>query len=116
MTGRIVNAYINNMNKGHMVEHYGDLLDTSEALLEGLKLETAEEVCRMMEKAQLSRAQLARVMGVSKAHVTQMLSGSRNFTLESLAKIAWHCGYDLHFRAIRHTRKALSILPGRRKK
>ena len=91
------------MKKGYMLEHYGALLDSPEALLEGLKLETAEEVCRMMEKARLSRAELARLMGVSKAHVTQMLSGSRNFTLESLAKIAWHCGYDLHFRAVRHT-------------
>jgi transcriptional regulator with XRE-family HTH domain len=79
-------------SRGYMIEHYGHLLDTPEAMAEGLTLDATEALCEMMEEAKLSRADLAKKMGVSKAYITQLLSGSRNMTLQTLATAAFHCG------------------------
>jgi len=55
---------------------------------EGLKLEFAEEVGRLMEAKKMSRADLARKLGTSPAYVTRILRWTANLTLESMAKIA----------------------------
>ena len=55
---------------------------------EGLKLDFAEEVGRLMEERNMSRADLARKLGTSPAYVTRILRWTANLTLESMAKIA----------------------------
>ena len=51
----------------------------------------AEEIARAMDENGLSKAELAEKLGTSRAHVTQVLSGSRNMTLRTLADLAWAC-------------------------
>jgi len=55
---------------------------------EGLKLDFAEEVGRLMEEQNVSRAELARRLGTSPAYVTKILRWTANLTLTSMSKIA----------------------------
>ena len=55
---------------------------------EGLKLEFAEAVGRLMEEKNMTRAELARKLGTSPAYVTRILRWTANLTLVSMAKIA----------------------------
>lgn len=59
---------------------------------ERLKLWTTEAICDLLEERNLSKADVARKLGTSRANVTQTLSGNRNCTLDSLADLAWACG------------------------
>lgn len=59
---------------------------------ERLILWTTEEIAGAMADLDLSRADVAKKIGTSRANVTQLLSGSRNMTLRSLAKLAFACG------------------------
>lgn len=60
----------------------------SEYWAEGMKLEFAEEVIRLMSERKMSRADLARKLGTSPAYVTKILHWTANLTLVSMAKIA----------------------------
>lgn len=53
----------------------------------------------LMERAGVSRSELARRLGASPAHVTQILRGDTNFTLASLEKLAAALGAEIevHF-------------------
>ena len=66
---------------------------------EGLILEASEEVWAALENAGKNKADLARLLGTSKANVTQLLDGGRNLTLRTLADIAFVLGYTarVHF-------------------
>jgi len=59
---------------------------------EQLIVDAAEEIWAAMEKAQKSNVDLAATLGKSKAFVSQILSGSRNMTLRTLADIAFSLG------------------------
>ena len=59
---------------------------------ERLILWTTEAICEAMEEQGLTRAQLAEQLGTSRSNITQLLSGSRNMTLRSLASLAYACG------------------------
>jgi len=59
---------------------------------EQLIVDAAEEIWAAMEKAQKSKADLATALGKSKAFVSQLLTGSRNMTLRTLADIACTLG------------------------
>ncbi len=60
--------------------------------VERLILWTTEAVCEAMEDRGLDRAEIADKLGTGCAKVTQLLSGSRNMTLRSLAGLAHACG------------------------
>lgn len=55
---------------------------------ERLLVEATELLCETMEKKGISRAQLARRLGKSKAYITQILRGNQNMTLRTLADIS----------------------------
>gem|GEM_PF-2682488 len=64
-------------------------LERSEAFdIEGAKFDISELVFSVMERQGVSKANLARKLGKSRAYVTKTLQGNANFTLESLVKIA----------------------------
>ncbi len=63
------------------VDDYATLLEE-----ERLILEATELVHRLMEGQDVNRAELARRIGASKGHVTQLLDGKRNMTLRTLAR------------------------------
>lgn len=58
-------------------------------------LSATEAVVRAMEDAHISRVELADRIGKSKSFVSQVLSGSRNMTLKTLADLLWACGAEL---------------------
>jgi transcriptional regulator with XRE-family HTH domain len=54
--------------------------------VEALTMRLADVIQETLEAQGLSRADLARILGVSKAHITQTLSGQRNLTLKTVAE------------------------------
>jgi transcriptional regulator with XRE-family HTH domain len=54
----------------------------------GAILEFTESLTAAMEAQGVSRAELARRLGVSAAYVTKMLRGNANFTLRSMVRVA----------------------------
>lgn len=61
---------------------------TLEYNVEGSILDFTEDLCRLMEEKDVSRAELARRIGTSPAYVTKILRGNSNFTLSSMVRIA----------------------------
>ena len=59
---------------------------------ERLIVEVFEVLAEAMQDADLSKADLAKALGVSRAHVTQLFGGQRNATLRTVSDIAWACG------------------------
>jgi transcriptional regulator with XRE-family HTH domain len=72
---------------------------------EALAFEAAELISRLMEEQQVSKTDLARRVGTSKSHVTQLLSGSRNMTLRTLADLAFALGHKVEIRSLPRPRK-----------
>jgi transcriptional regulator with XRE-family HTH domain len=59
-------------------------------------VELTEDICRLMEEKKVSRAELARRMGTSRAYVTKLLDGNANFTLATMVKVAMALDGALH--------------------
>lgn len=55
---------------------------------EALIVDVAEEIWAALSEVKMTKAELAAKLGKSKAFVTQVLDGSRNMTLRTLADIA----------------------------
>jgi plasmid maintenance system antidote protein VapI len=64
--------------------------------VDGPIVEFTEDVCMLMEKQGVSRAELARRLGTSRAYVTKLLGGNANFTLETMTKVAMALGAAVH--------------------
>ncbi len=63
---------------------------------ERLWIEATEALCRLMESKRVSSAELARRLDVSPARISQLLSGTRNLTLTSLADAFHALGRSMH--------------------
>ncbi len=59
---------------------------------EALALDATELIIELMEKQGVNKTELAGRVGKSKAFVTQILGGSRNMTLHTLADVAFALG------------------------
>ncbi len=59
---------------------------------ERLMVWTLDALAELIQEADISRADLARKLGTSRAHVTQVFAGSRNVTLSTISDFAWACG------------------------
>jgi transcriptional regulator with XRE-family HTH domain len=59
---------------------------------EALALQASEMILELMEKEGINRKELAVRIEASKAHVTQILSGSRNMTLHTLSDLLFALG------------------------
>ena len=62
---------------------------------EAVALAASENICRLMHEQGISRVELARRIGTSKSHVSQLLDGSRNMTLSTLADLAFALGHKI---------------------
>lgn len=58
-----------------------------------LSVWTMDNLAEMMERTNISKADLARKMGCSRSHITQLFAGNRNPTLNTIADIAYALGY-----------------------
>ena len=65
---------------------------------ERLVLAATEDLCELMVRQDVSKAELARRLGTSRANITQLLNGSRNLTLRTLADLAWACDARVNVR------------------
>lgn len=64
--------------------------------VERLLLEATENLCRLMQHQGVTGRELARRLEVSPSRVSQMLNGTRNLTLSSLAEAFHALGRSLH--------------------
>ena len=85
-------------------------------------IEFTQEISALMEKQGMSRAELARRLGSSRAYVTKLLDGSANFTLYTMTKVAMALGAAVHVHlaprdaAVRWKDVSTSDVAARRKK
>ncbi len=63
---------------------------------EAAVLEFTLDLLRRMEEQDVSRAELARRMGTSRAYITRLLGGDANFTLMTMVKLSMAVGGALH--------------------
>jgi transcriptional regulator with XRE-family HTH domain len=74
------------------IERYRQLLDRAESSpdywREAAVIQFTEGLCRRMEEKKISKAELARRMGTSRAYITRLLGGEPNFTLGTMVKLA----------------------------
>jgi transcriptional regulator with XRE-family HTH domain len=66
---------------------------------EALAFEAAELISELMEEQGVSKTKLAELAGTSKSHITQLLSGSRNMTMHTLADLAFVLGHKVGIKA-----------------
>ena len=64
--------------------------------VDGPITEFIEDVWRLMEEQKVSRAELARRLGTSRAYITKLLGGNANFTLQTMTKVAMALGSQVH--------------------
>ena len=64
--------------------------------VDGPITEFAEDIWRLMEEQKVSRAELARRLGTSRAYITKRLGGNANFTLHTMTKVAMALGATVH--------------------
>lgn len=62
--------------------------DDTDFYAEQLILDLTERIVAVMKELDISRAELAKRLGVSKAFVTKLLNGNPNMTLRTMASIA----------------------------
>lgn len=73
---------------------FGELIAAHEGLVEELKaVDVAADLTLLLNHAGVSRADLARKLGWSRARVSQVLSGQENITVQTVAAVAGALGY-----------------------
>ncbi len=60
------------------------------------KMMFVEELLTLMREQNLSRSELARSMGIQPSRVTSMLTGTSNFTIDTMVRAARAVGATLH--------------------
>lgn len=65
-----------------------------------LTIEVGERIVERMEALGMTRTKLAEAVGVSKARISQVLSGHDNLTLKSLVAISIGLGSRIEFRLV----------------
>jgi len=78
---------------GNLLEAYQD---DPEYLTEAAILEFNEKIVAHMGAKDISRVELARRLGVSKASVTKMLNGNPNLTIKTTMAVAEALGCELN--------------------
>lgn len=77
---------------GKLLEEYKDDVDF---ITEGIVLNLNEKIVSKMKDLRISRADLARKLGVTKAFVTKLLNGNHNLTVKTMVSIARALESDL---------------------
>jgi len=60
-------------------------------------IEAAEVIARALKQENVKRSELAKRMGLTKAAITQILSGERNLTVKTLSDALFELGYRVTF-------------------
>jgi plasmid maintenance system antidote protein VapI len=82
------------------LKRYRQMFEEAEASVDywlaGPVTDFTEDLCRLMNEKDISRAELARRMGTSRAYITKLLGGNANFTLTTMVKLAMAVGGAVH--------------------
>jgi len=78
--------------------------------IEGLVADAAELVARLMKEENLTKADLARRLGKSRAWITQVLSGKANMTIRTFAELVYALGAGVMLSAQPQLRKPVHEL------
>ena len=79
---------------------------------ERLLLDVTESIAALLEKQNVSRAELARRLGKSPAFVTKLLRGDNNFTLRTLSDVFFALNRGVHF-TVEDIAAPVSVSPAR---
>ena len=71
-------------------------------------LEFTSDIYSEMKRQGKTKAGLARIIGTSPAHITQIFNGNANFTIKSMVKLSRALDCRLHIKAV-HDKKKLSF-------
>lgn len=80
-------------NEGYRSELLKDPVYALEAAKGEFIMHVTESICEILEENNIERQALAKKMNKSKGFISQILNGSRNMTLGTLAEIAHVLGY-----------------------
>jgi DNA-binding Xre family transcriptional regulator len=87
----------------HMKDHFQDFVSDPQGRRiyerEALAFEASELISSLMEEQAVSKTKLAELIGTSKSHITQLLSGTRNMTMHTLADLAFVLGHKVEIRS-----------------
>lgn len=84
---------MNNENLDFTLERWARELEKNPSYIaEGLAIEVIEEMLKMLRERGLSRAWLAKQMGVSRSSVSRMMNAAPNMTLLTISRIALALG------------------------
>jgi transcriptional regulator with XRE-family HTH domain len=82
------------------LESCRQMLEEAEASVDywlaGPVTDFTEDLCRLMKENDVSRAELARRIGSSRAYITKLLRGNANYTLTTMVKLAMAVGGAIH--------------------
>jgi plasmid maintenance system antidote protein VapI len=84
------------------------------ALSDLLKMQVTEQILEIMREKNISRTDLARSLGCSKAFVTKLFSGTANVTIETMARMALAVDSEVHIQV--STRKATRASSAKKRK
>lgn len=87
------------MNFKNLQKDFQQTIERTDAeadlLAEKLLLQITEQISHWMNRNHISNAELAARLGVSRAHITQILNGKPNLSIHKLSKIAVALGCTL---------------------
>lgn len=66
-------------------------------------LDFTEFVCELMDRAGVSRSELAARLDTTKGYVSQLLAGEANMTIRTMSDLMNALGYSLRFNAMNHS-------------
>ena len=78
--------------EGYLDRDLSDLADDPEFVADRLALAITEDIAGVMQAEGITKAELARRMGVSRSYVTRIMDAPPNLTLMSISKVALALG------------------------
>ena len=79
-----------------MKRPFQDLEKTPDFQEELLMLKAQTLIYQLLDKQGIDQAQLAKLLNQTESHVSSLLSGKRNMTLKTLARIGYLLGYQIN--------------------
>jgi len=70
-------------------------------------LEITEKIIELMQKEDITKAELAKRLGESKGFITQLLNGTGNLTIKRIINIFYALGYSFKIEARRLTNDSI---------
>lgn len=85
------------MNNNWFADKHNELKKKPSYIAELKVIEFIEQVIVKMEENNISRSDLAKMIGVSKARITNILNCNPNMTMKTMVQIAYYLNCDISF-------------------